>query len=150
MPTNPPNTVVRTSHAMTIRANGITIGVVQNWNVTLARQVAHIYEINSRTSGEPIEAVPGNVTGLTIGVNRYDLYASRMESAFGTPDMEMLGDQNNPFEVREAWRFPNNAVEARSYQGCWFSQVGRNYGATGDRLVMANGTITYVRKIKVQ
>lgn len=150
MPLNPPNTLVRTSHALTIRANNITIGVIQNWSVSQNRGVAHVYEINAATSGEPIEAVPGNVGGLTIGVNRYDLYTRRMEQAFGTNDFEMLGDQNNPFEIRETWRFPNNAVEARAYIGCWFSQIGRNYQATGDRIVNVNGSVTYTRKVKLQ
>lgn len=150
MPTNPPNTAVRTSHAMTIRARNITIGVIQNWGINMTRGVTHVYEINSATSGEPIEAVPGNVGGLTINVNRYDLFNRRMEQAFGTADFEMLGDQNNPFEVRETWRFPNNAVEARAYLGCWFSSVGRTYQATGDRIVNVQAQLTFVRKVRLQ
>lgn len=149
-PLNPPQTLVRTTHALTIRANNITVGVIQSWNVNMTRAVSHVYEINASTSGEPIEACPGNVGGLTIGVNRYDLYTRRMEQAFGTPNFEMLGDQNNPFEVRETWRFPNNAVEARAYLGCWFSQIGRNFQATDNRIVNVNASITYVRKVRLQ
>lgn len=150
MPTNPPNTAVRTSHAMTIRANGVTIGVIQSWNVGMTRAVTHVYEINADTSGEPIEAVPGNVGGLTIGVNRYDLYTNRMEQAFGTPNFEMLSDQNNPFDIIERWRFPTGAIEARKYEQCWFNSLGRNYSATDNRLVQVNGSITYVRKVRIQ
>jgi len=150
MPVNPPNTAVRTSHAMTIRANGITVGVIQNWTVNMTRGVAHVYELNAATSGEPIETVPGNVGGLTININRYDLYTRRMEQAFGTPNFEMLGDQQNPFEVRESWRFPNGGVEARAYIGCWFSSIGRTYQASGDRIVNTSAVLTYVRKVKIQ
>lgn len=150
MPNNPPNTVVRTSHAMTIRANGITVGVIQSWNPGITRTVTPIYEINVASSGEPIENVPGNVGGLTIGVNRFDTYPRRMEQAFGTPDVEMLGDHQNPFEVRESWRFPNNAVEARNYTGCWFTNVGRSYAATDARVVNVQATIAYVRRLKMQ
>jgi len=150
MPVNPPNTVHRTSHAMTIRASGLTVGSIQSWGATMTRQVSHVYEINQATSGEPIEAVPGNVGGLSISVGRYDLFSRRMEQAFGTPDFEMLGDQSNPFEVRETWRFPNNGIEGRSYIGCWFSSLGRTYTAGGDRLVQTQGTLVYVRKVRLQ
>ena len=146
----PPNTATRTSHAMSIRANGITIGMIQSWGHTQTRAVAHVYEINLGTSGEPIETVPGNVGGLTISVNRYDLYTKRMEEAFGTPDFEMLGTQDRPFEVRETWTFPNNSIEARAYVGCWFSSLGRTYTAGGDRLVQVQGTLTFVKKHRIQ
>ena len=150
MPVNPPNTLVRTTHAVTIRANNITVGVINTWNLTMTRQVTHIYELNQATSGVPIEAVPGNVGGLTIAVNRYDLYTRRMEQAFGTPNFEMISDQSNPFEVRETWRFPNNAVEARAYIGCWFNSIGRQYQAAGDRIVNVSASLTFVRKVRLQ
>lgn len=135
---------------MTIRANGITVGKLQTWNIAQTRGITHIYEIDSRTSGEPVEAVPGNVGGLTISVSRYDLYTRRMEQAFGTPDFEMLSDQNNPFECREVWRFPNNATESRKYEQCWFNNIGRNYSATDNRVVMVSAGITFVRKVRLQ
>lgn len=150
MPTNPPTTAVRTSHAMTIRASGLTIGVVQSWQPNMGRAISPVYELNVATSGEPIENVPGNVQNLTINIQRYDLYVRRMEQAFGTPNFEMLGDQNNPFEVRESWRFPNNAVEARAYTGCWFSSIGRTYSATDTRVVNVSATLAYVRRMRLQ
>ncbi len=150
MPINPPTTAVRTSHAMTIRAHGLTIGVVQSWQPNMSRAISPVYELNVATSGEPIENVPGNVQNLTINIQRYDLYVRRMEQAFGTPNFEMLGDQNNPFEVRETWRFPNNAVEARTYVGCWFSSIGRNYSATDTRVVNVSATLAYVRRMRLQ
>jgi hypothetical protein len=146
MPTNPPNTLVRTSHALTIRANGITVGVIQSWAPGMNRGITPVYEINVATSGEPIENVPGNVGGLTIQVSRYDLYTKRMEAAFGTPDVEMLGDHNNPFQLLELWRFPDNTQEGRTYDGCWFNNIGRTYSATDARLVMVNAGISYVRR----
>jgi hypothetical protein len=150
MAINPPNTAVRTSHAITLRANGITVGIVQSWGPNQSRTITPIYEINSETSGEPIENVPGNVGGLTISVSRYDLYTKRMEKAFGTPDSAMLGDHNNPFTVLEVWRFPNNSVETLMYTGCWFSSLGRQYSATDARVVLANAQLSYVRKFFVQ
>ena len=149
MPVNPPNTLVRTSHAITIRANGITVGVVQSWAPAMNRGITGVYEINAATSGEPIEKVPGNVGGLTIGVSRYDLYTRRMEQSFGTPNSAMLGDHNNPFNVVELWRFPDNTQESWLYSGCWFSSIGRTYSATDARLVLVNGTLEYTRKLRV-
>jgi hypothetical protein len=149
VPSNPPNTLVRTSHAITIRANGITVGLIQSWAPSQNRTITPIYEINAATSGEPIENVPGNVGGLTISVSRYDLYTKRMEQAFGTPDTAMLGDHNNPFQVVELWRKPDNSQESYLYTGCWLSNLGRTYSATDGRVVLVNSTIQYVRKIRV-
>ena|SRR5579872_2947801 len=149
MPVNPPNTQVRTSHALTIRARGITVGVIQSWAPGMNRAITPVYEINQQTSGEPIENAPGNVGGLTISVTRYDLYTRRMEAAFGTPDVEMLGDHNNPFQVVEIWKFPDNTTESRGYLGCWFNNLGRNYSATDQRLVMVNAGISYVRRFRI-
>lgn len=149
MPTNPPNTLVRTSHALTIRANGITVGVIQGWNPGMTRGITPIYEINQATSGQPIENAPGNVGGLTLSVSRYDLYTVRMEAAFGTPDVEMLGDQANPFSVVESWNFPDSTTESRVYTGCWFSSLGRSYSATDARLVMVQAQISYVSRLRL-
>jgi hypothetical protein len=149
MPTNPPSTLVRTSHAMTLRANGITVGVIQAWNPGQNRGITPIYEINQNTSGQPLENVPGNVGGLTIQVNRYDLYTVRMEAAFGTPDVEMLGDMANPFNVVEAWVFPASTTESRVYTGCWFSSLGRSYSATDSRVVMVNASLTYTSRYRL-
>ena len=148
MPKNPPNTLIRTSHAITIRAGGITVGMIQSWNPGINRQITPAYELNAETSGQPVENIPGNVGGLTISVSRYDLYSSRMESVFGTVDAEMLGDHSDPFQVVEAWRYPSGQTEARIYTGCWFTNIGRNYSATDSRVVLVNGSLSYVSKLK--
>jgi hypothetical protein len=122
--------------------------VIQSWAPGQSRGITPVYEINVATSGQPIENVPGNVGGLTIQVSRYDLYSKRMEAAFGTPDVEMLGDQANPFQVLELWRFPDNTQEGRVYAGCWFSNIGRTYSATDARLVMVNASISYVTRYR--
>lgn len=36
-------------------------------------------------------------------------------------------------------------VEKFWYSGCWFSQLGRNLQAQGDRIVMVNATLNYTR-----
>jgi hypothetical protein len=148
MPANPPNTLVQTTHAVTIKAKGIVVGVIQSWAPGQNRGITPVYEINAATSGEPLENAPGNVGGLTISVTRYDLYSKRMEAAFGTPDALMLGDHNNPFQVQEFWKHPDGTTEPIIYTGCWFSNIGRSYSATDSRIVMVNASVAYVRKIK--
>jgi len=150
-----PETLVRTSHSLTIRANGVTIGLVNGWNPTISRTITPIYQIaeNHRGtfSGDPVEKVPGNVTGQTIAVQRYDIYVDRMETAFGTTDLMMLSLQDSPFEVRELWTIPDRdggGSEVVVYTGCWFSNIGRNYRSDGDRIINTNATLEYVKRTK--
>lgn len=141
-----PNTTVRTSHAVSIRVGGITIGQIQTWNPTQSRPVTPTYELNSITSGEVYENVPGNMTGLTINVSRYDLYNKRMEQAWGSNfNLRMLSDQQNPLAIIEKWVNPNNTTHINVYQGCWFTSLGRTLSATGDRIVNVNAALVYTR-----
>jgi len=141
-----PQTSIRTSHAISIRANGTTIGQIQTWAPNQSRTITPAYELRSETSGEVTENVPGNITGLTIQVSRYDLFSSKMETVWGTSKaLWMLSSQLNPLEVEEKWRNPDGSVEKFLYEGSWFSQLGRNMQAQGDRIVLVNATMAYVR-----
>ncbi|RLI87332.1 MAG: hypothetical protein DRP01_02165 [Archaeoglobales archaeon] len=141
-----PTTTIRTSHATSIRAGGTTIGQIQTWAPNQSRTITPGYELRSETSGEVTENVPGNITGLTVQVSRYDLFSSKMEEVWGTSSaFWMLSDQLNPLEIEEKWRNPDGTVEKQLYSGCWFSQLGRNMQAQGDRIVMVNATLNYVK-----
>jgi len=141
-----PQTNIRTSHAISILAGGVPIGQIQTWAPNQSRTITPTYELRSETSGEVTENVPGNITGLTVQVARYDLFASKMEEVWGTAKaLWMLSDQLNPLELREKWRNPDGATEFYHYEGCWFSQIGRNMQAQGDRIVMVNATLNYVK-----
>lgn len=154
---SPPGTLVRTSHSLTIKVNGQVIGLINGWNPAISRTITPIYQIATfhmgTRSGEKVEAVPGNITGQTIGIQRYDLYTSRMEQAFGTTDLTMLSNQLDPFEVIERWQFPDTPMrpgggnEILRYTGCWFSNIGRNYRSDGDRIINVNATLEYVRRM---
>jgi hypothetical protein len=159
MANNPPVTVTQLNHSLTLRTdNGLTIGAVNGWNPTQNRTITAVYGFGTfeqpgpygAQSGEPYEKCPGNIGGQTIGVTRYDLYTRKMEQAFGTPDLTMLSNQQVAFEAREFWRFPDNTIEVFAYQGCWFSNLGRNHAATGDRIVNVNATLEYVAKRQLQ
>lgn len=153
----PPNTQAQLSHAITIRVNGIIIGAINSWNPRIDRTITELYELNGGSpfsgadgnmgNGEPFEKVPGNVSGMTIEVQRYDLYTLQMEQAFGTPDLSMLSTQVSSFIVRETWVKPNNANNYfYEYRGCWFSNIGRTIQSTGDRIVNVNATLHYTRR----
>jgi len=145
-----PNTTIRTSHATSIRVANTIIGQIQTWAPNQSRTVTPTYQLASTldgiNSGEVVENVPANITGLTIQVSRYDLFASKMEQVWGTSKaLWMLTKQVNAIEVEEKWSNPDGTTEKFMYFDCWFSQLGRNLQAQGDRIVMVNATLNYAR-----
>jgi hypothetical protein len=150
MPVNPPQTAVRTSHAITLKTDkGITIGLIKQWNPSQNRDINPIYELNVETSGDPLENVPGNVRNLKIKVTRYDLFTTKMEEAFGTSELVFLSDQDRPFTVQEIWRKPDGSSEGWQYSGCWFENIGKNYSSDDQRMVLVDASLAYVRRTKI-
>lgn len=166
-----PITKIRTSHALTIRANSINIGLINNWAFSGSRTLTPLYQIDQDNSGNPYEYMPGNATGLTLTVSRYDTYKSKMEEAFGTPELTMLTRQNQPFDIYEVWYLPVENLtpllsayqtadvnisttpfvdqERYVFQGCWFSNLGKTLRSDDNRIVNANATLVYTSKRKV-
>ncbi len=143
-----PNTSVATSHGVAIRIDGQTIGMIQTWAPAQNRTVTPAYELNPASSGEVVEQVPGNLGGLAITVTRFDLFKSRMEQIWGF-EMTMLTDQTNPLEIREKTTHPDGTVVVDVFTGCWFTNLGRNLGAQGDRIINVSASLAYTRKITV-
>lgn len=147
----PPETSTQTSHGLSIRVGGVTIGAINGWNPAITRGIAELYEFGTVTglyeasNGAPYEKVPNNVSGMTVQIQRYDLWTARMEQVFGTGDITMLSNQRAPFEVREVWVQPSNAQYAKNYRGCWFSNVGRNLSTTAERVVQVSATLEYTK-----
>jgi len=156
-----PLTNVRTSHALTIRANGVTVGLINGWDNSQGRTITPVFEVDVDDSGNPVENVPGNANGLTLTISRYDTYPIRMEDAFGTPDLVMLTRQNRPFDLFEVWSIPVSIqslskepavlldTERYVYTNCWFSSLGRTLRADDNRIVNVNASIVYAKKVKV-
>jgi len=143
-----PNTTTATSHAISIQVNGDIIGMIQTWGPTMSRTITAVYELNPATKGAPIENVPGNLTGLSIQVSRYDLFETRMEQAWGSgyDVKDMLSNQMDPIKVQEVWKYPNGTTKGTEYTGCWFASLGRQISVQGDRLINVSATLMYVKK----
>lgn len=144
-----PNTTTRTSHAIAIRCDGISVGMIQGWNPSQTRGVVSTYELNPVTSGEIYENVPGNIAGTTVNVTRYDLFNKKMEQAWGIGfDITMLTDQTQPLSIQEKWTNPDGSTELWVYSGCWFTSLGRTISATGDRIINVSAALMYQKKRK--
>lgn len=137
-----PDTRTATSHVISIRFRGVTIGTIQRWSPRQQRRQTRIYELNSATSGRAVEVVPGNVEQLQIDVQRYDLYSVKMHEAFGfAATASNLADHTTPFEVMEVRKLPSGVTETTIYTGCWFSNIGKEMAATGERTIQVNAQI---------
>ena len=137
-----PNTRVASQHIVSIRFRGRTIGLIQRWSPRQTRRMTPIYEINPVTSGRRVDIVPGNLETLQIDVDRYDLFRTRMHEAFGFPASAInLADHTNSFEVHELWQLPSGVPQGSIYTGCWFNNIGREYTAQGDRVIMARAQL---------
>jgi len=145
-----PLTRIASQHIISIRFQGVTVGAVQRWAPRQTRRMTPIYEINTLTSGRRVDIVPGNIEQLQIAVDRYDLFTKRLHEAFGFPASAInLADHTNPFDVQELWQLPSGLIIGTIYTGCWFSDIGREYTATGDRVIMTRGTIEVTDKMNL-
>ena len=149
---NPPASLVKSSHGLQIKVGGVTIGAIQTWRpVAITRAMKHVFELNPLSSGHPFDIAIGNLGGFTVDVERYDIWTDAFEKVFGgdVSLTDAIGNQSNPFEVYEYLLHPDGYKELKVYRGCWFSSIGREYSAEGDRVVMVRGTLTYIRRDKV-
>lgn len=146
-----PYTKIVTQHVISIRINGQTIGYIQTFVPSQTRTLTPVYEINSSTSGRRIEIAPGNVDADTLGVSRYDIYRKLMWQAFGfSATIVHLSDHLRPFDVKEIWKTPEGETYGTLYTGCWFSDTGRSFGATGDRLVLVSATLQVTDRLPLR
>lgn len=160
-----PSTATITNHGLLIQvAPGTAVGAITSWGPRQNRTATPVFEFGSLTTGggddipadfgEPYEIVPGNVGGTEISVRRYDVYTKRMENAFtqGTiqQNLMMLTRQDQSIRLIEFWKSPDGSLDfTYIYYGCWFTNIGREHAADGNRIVMANATIMFSRRREV-
>ena len=149
---NPPNSLLKSSHGFQIKVNGITVGAIESFKPgPISRNVEYAYELNPLSSGHPIDRVPGNLSGFEIAITRADIWTVPFEKAFGgnISYYDALGRQKDPFEVYEFLWYPTGYKEVWVYRGCWLTRAGRSYSATGNRIVMVEGALAFLRKDRI-
>lgn len=150
-----PNTRARLSHAYTLQTGrGQVVGAVFRTENRTSRDVEFEYENDVNANGEPADIVPQIITTQSFAITRWDLYDTIMEEVFGEFEIEMLTDQTRGFKLREVWRAPNLFLNSRGrryeYLPMWFTDLGREVNADGDRTIRVAATLSYLRKRKVQ
>ena len=149
---NTPESLVRTSHGIQIKVRGEVIGAIKSWSPdAYTRGFTHVWELNPLSSGHPIDLVPGNLGGFTVRVDRYDIWKEPFEKVFGGDIslMEALGNQQRGFECYQYLWHPDSFKELVVYRNCWFSSISRSYTSDGDRIIVASGTLHFLRRDKI-
>lgn len=151
-----PKTSTITNHGLVISVKGQVVGAVTRFGNSQSRSLKPVFEFGSQTvgggddipadPGEPYEIVPGNIGGTELTIDRYDIYTKRFENAFGTNNLIMLTRQDAAIRFIEFWSTPDGALDfTRVYFGAYFSRLGREHNAEGDRITMARASAMYTR-----
>ena len=141
----------KTYHGITLVVNGNVLGRVQSWNTNGAytREGNHVYELNNRTFGRPVDFVPGIATGYSITAQVAELWGSELEIQTGSTSRYIdLISQTKPFQAQEFWFRGSEAYEVWTYLGCWMTDANENdFTNQGDARVLRNFTFSYVSRV---
>ena len=143
----------KTYHGITIAVDGNVVGRIQNWNTSGAytREGVHIYELNDKTWGLPVDYVPGRATGFTIAATVAEMWDKEIEAQLGitVPGNQIwnLIHQNRPFTAHEFWFRGVATYRIWKYRGCWLTDRNEtDYTSAGDARVIANFNFNYVSR----
>lgn len=141
---------VKTFHGITLVVNGNVLGRIQSWSNSGAytREGEHVYELNNRTYGRPVDFVPGRATGYSINGKVAELWGSEIEFQTGSTARYIdLVSQVRAFEAQEFWFRGAEPYEVWSYLGCWLTDRNEDdYIAEGNTRVLANFNFSYVSR----
>ena len=136
------NGLVVTSTNIRIKANDITIGMIQSFSVSENRDVTKVQSVGIEGV---TQAVPQNYKGGTIQATRVAMYGSRFYDAFkmeqymgqqyeGYNVFKTLKDQRLPFEIRVDQTMTNGGENGKQYTetyiDCWISSYKKNYSVS--------------------
>lgn len=151
-----PRTRTRTSHGLLIRvAGGRVVGAVNGFTHTQTRDVEDEFEVDANATGyAPVDLVPQNTTTRSLLIQRYDLFQSPIEEAFGTGfEYVNLADQSRPFVLRTIWRSPVGSLfggrRVYEYTGAYFTRFGRTARSDDNRIVNVDAEIVYALRRRV-
>ena len=136
------NGLAVTSTNIRIKANDITIGMIQSFSVSENRDVTKVQSVGIEGV---TQAVPQNYKGGTIQATRVAMYGSRFYDAFkmeqymgqqyeGYNVFKTLKDQRLPFEIRVDQSMTNGGENGKQYTetyiDCWISSYKKNYSVS--------------------
>jgi len=140
----------KTYHGITLVVNSNVLGRVQSWNNSGAytRQGKHVWELNNRTYGRPVDYVPGIAEGYTISAQMAELWGKELEIQTGSTSRYIdLVSQTRPFEAQEFWFRGSDPYEVWTYLGCWMQDANESeYTSEGDARVLRNFQFAYVSR----
>jgi len=143
----------KTYHGITLSVDGAVLGRVQSWDTTGAynRGGEHVYELNNRTWGKPVDYVPGRWEGLTIAATVAELWDAEIEAQLNiaNPGSQItdLIEQNRPFTAHEFWFRGVATYRIWTYRGCWLTDRNETaYSQDGNARVIANFNFSYVSR----
>ena len=148
------NGLAVTSTNIRIKANDITIGMIQSFSVSENRDVTKVQSVGIEGV---TQAVPQNYKGGTIQATRVAMYGSRFYDAFkmeqymgqqyeGYNVFKTLKDQRLPFEIRVDQTMTNGGENGKQYTetyiDCWISSYKKNYSVS-NITISENVSISY-------
>ena len=143
---------VQTYHGLSIAVDDAIIGRIVSWNPQVyQRDVNHVYELNHKTAGRPVDAVPGPSRGYTISATRNEMWDDELEVAMGDTLYDDLADQVRP-QVIDEFLFKGEALYRRwRYTGGWFTDRNvEGFSADGDFIVRISANFTYVSRSRLK
>lgn len=151
-----PTTQIVSNHGLLIFAGTKFIGVVAAWSHTHNQTVTPAYVFGDQVvgindvkpaRGEPVENMPGNATGMSINIERYDIYTERFEDAFGTKRLDMLTMQNSPLTFKEVIKGPGQRFDLiGQFYGVHFTSLGYQHRADDTRQVRVQASAAFTRR----
>lgn len=138
----------------------VQIGAIHQVRLAQRLEVEEEFEVGFGGNGTPVELIPQVLSGRTLGIGRYDLYAANFEQVFGDTNFLRLTDQIIPLSLRLKWQSPPGSdvaalvafgtpsVSVIELQKCFFTDLGRQINRE-DVSVGADATLTWtsIRKV---
>ncbi len=142
-----------TYHGLSIQVGNVTIGRITEWQPpALDREFNHIFELNAKTWGQPVDGVPGRASSsFELGLTRAEVWNEELEKAFGESDVyTLLINQTRPFQIDEVYTKGTAIYRRFRYLGCWFtSRTFDAMSAEGDAIVRVSGNLMYVNRVRI-
>ena len=150
--THPQAPTIQTYSGFSIQIDGVTIGRITEWTPhQMDRQVNIVKELNAKTFGQPVDAVPSGAENFNLTFARAEVWGEEVEKAFGEDDIYLLlTNQTRPFSIDEVYMKGRTLYRRYRYLGCWFTSKNVDqFSATGDNQIKISGELVFVNKIRL-